>query len=178
MEKKSGRKNRKVVFVIYCCLAVSLCVGFCGCSGYSNASLFPANIDSVCVDMFDNKSFRRGIEYDLTDALAKRIETDSPYKVISNKDKAQTLISGYIVLAGESVLVTERETGRALEKGIELQAVVSWKNLKTGELLLDNVSVSASADYSEWQSQGFDYGSTLAANKLAQRIVELMEKGW
>ncbi|MHC4194869.1 MAG: hypothetical protein ACYSQZ_02795, partial [Planctomycetota bacterium] len=72
----------------------------------------------------------------------------------------------------------ERETGRALEKDVELRAVVNWKNLKTGELLIDNAVVNASASYSEWQRQGFRYGAALAANKLAQRIVELMEKEW
>ena len=87
-------------------------------------------------------------------------------------------MSGQITSVGTTVLTTERQTGRALEKEVELQALVSWKNLKTGELLLDNVSVNASAAYSEWQNQGFRYASTLAANNLAQKIVELMEKQW
>ena len=56
--------------------------------------------------------------------------------------------------------------------------MVNWKNLKTGELLINNKSVNASATYSEWQNQGFSYASTLAANNLARRIVELMEKEW
>ncbi|MDD5328138.1 MAG: LPS assembly lipoprotein LptE [Phycisphaerae bacterium] len=147
-------------------------------SGYSNESLFPADVSSVYVEMFDNKSFRRGVEYELTDALAKRIEAETPYKIVSNRDRADTIISGHIVSARESRLSYERQTGRAMEKEAELRAVVNWKNLKTGELLIDNKSVSASASYSEWQSQGFRYGSTLAANNLAQKIVEMMEKEW
>jgi len=75
-------------------------------------------------------------------------------------------------------LSAERKTGRALEKEVELRAVVTWKNIKTGDLLLDNESVAASASYSEWQNQGFGYASTLAANKLAGKIVEMMEKKW
>ena len=50
------------------------------------------------------------------------------------------------------------------------EAVVSWKNLKTGDLLINNKSVNASANYSEWQNQGFGYASTLAANNLARKI--------
>jgi len=45
-------------------------------------------------------------------------------------------------------------------------------------LLIDNQSVSASGSYSELQNQGFKYASSIAANKLAQRIVELMEQEW
>jgi len=176
---------RYSLFVIrycFCSYALVLFIlGFCGCtemSGYSNESLFPEDVGSVYVEMFDNQSFRRGVEYELTDALAKRIEAETPYKVISSRDRADTVISGQIVQVSESVLSSERQTGRALEKEVELRAVVDWKNLKTGELLIANRSVSASASYSEWQKQGFSYASTLAANNLARRIVELMEKKW
>jgi hypothetical protein len=158
---------------VFCLLTVAGCEG-----GYSNASLYPEGIGTVYVEMFDNQSFRRGVEYELTDALAKRIEAQTPYKIVTSRDHADTVISGQIVQANESVLTTERQMGRALEKDVELRAVVSWKNLQTGELLIDNRTVSASASYSEWQGQGFAYGSTLAANSLASRIVELMEAGW
>ena len=162
-----------------CCLLSAFCLLFlAGCAGYSNTSLYPKDVATVYVEMFDNQSFRRGIEFELTDALAKRIEAQTPYKIVTNRDKADTVISGQIVQAKESVLTTERQIGRALEKNIELRAMVSWKNLRTGELLIDNKTVSASASYSEWQSQSFAYGSTLAANSLAERIVELMESGW
>jgi hypothetical protein len=149
-----------------------------GCAGYSNKSLYPQGVSTVYVEMFDNQSFRRGIEYELTDALAKRIESQTPYKIVSNRDRADTVISGHIVQAKETVLTTERQIGRALEKNVELRAVVNWKNLRTGELLIDNKTVSASASYSEWQSQTFAYGATLAANSLAERIVEKMESKW
>lgn len=151
---------------------------FSGCGSYNNASLYPEGIGTVYVEMFDNQSFRRGIEYELTDALAKRIEAQSPYKIVANRDRADTVISGQIVQANETILSAERQVGRALEKSVELHAVVSWKNLRTGELLIDNKSVNASAGFSEWQSQDFVYGSALAANSLAEKIVELMETGW
>jgi len=164
---------------VFCLLSSVFCLLFiAGCAGYNNASLYPEGVRTVYVEMFDNQSFRRGIEFELTDALAKRIEAQTPYKIVTNRDKADTVISGQIVQAKESVLTTERQIGRALEKNIELRSVVSWKNLRTGELLIDNKTVIASASYSEWQSQSFAYGSTLAANSLAERIVELMGSGW
>jgi hypothetical protein len=181
MEREYQKETRKAVFMILFSLIAASFVGLCGCavmSGYSNKSLFPEDVSSVYVEMFDNRSFRRGVEYELTDALAKRIEAETPYKIVSDRSRADTIISGQIVSAGETRLSTERQTGRPLEKEVELQAVVNWKNLKTGELLIDSKSVSDSASYSEWQEQGFRYGSALAANNLAQRIVELMEKEW
>ncbi len=179
LKRKGG--NQRFVFAISLGLVIAACPGFPGCgvmSGYSNESLFPEDVSSVYVEMFENRSFRRGVEYELTDALAKRIEAETPYKIISSRDRSETVISGQIVGVGESALTVERETGRALEKEVQLQVVVNWKNLKTGELLIDNRLVSASASYSQWQNQGFSYASTLAANNLARKIVELMEKKW
>ena len=159
-------------------LFIFISIGAIGCGGYSNQSLYPQDVNNVCVLMFDNDSFRRGVEYELTDALAKRIEAITPYKVISNQDKADTVISGRIKAADTTVLSVERQTGRALEKEVSLTAVVRWENLKTGKYLIDNETISATATFSEWQNQSFEYASTLAANKLAQKIIEKMENKW
>jgi len=166
---------------ILCLLSSILCLLSSGCNGiggYSNESLFPQELSSVNLEMFDNQSFRRGVEYELSDALSKRIEAETPYKIISSRDRADSVISGQIVSINESVLSMEREVGQALEKEVQLKAVVSWKNLKTGELLIDNQTIRAQATYSEFQNQDFSYASALAANKLAQKIVELMQKKW
>ena len=181
--------SRRILVYLCSCALVHLCsyalvlftIGLSGCaelSGYSNESMFPQELDSICLEMFDNQSFRRGAEYELSDALSKHIEVDTPYKIISSSDRADTVISGQIVSIGESAISMERETGRILEKEVHLQAIVNWKNLKTGELLIDNESVSASASYSEYQQQDFKYASSLAANNLARKIVELMERKW
>jgi hypothetical protein len=159
-------------------LAGGLLTGCAGSTGYTNASLFPADITSVYVEMFDNRSFRRGVEYLLTDALAKRIEVQTPYKIVSDRDQADSVISGQLVTIGEGMLTIERETGRALEKEVLLTAVVNWKNLKTGQLMLNNETVTAATNFSQFQNQDFTYASSVAANKLAGNIVQLMENPW
>jgi hypothetical protein len=167
------------LYAVLCSCA--LCLGLCGCdgmAGYSNESLFPDDVSSVCLEMFDNQSFRRGIEYELSDALAKRIEVDTPYKIVSDSDRADTVMSGQIVSIGELALSIDPEIGTILEKEVEVRAVVNWKNLKTGQLMMDHLSVSASASYSTYQQKDFKYASTLAANNLARKIVELMERKW
>jgi len=180
--RKNNQKYRNCFFtsaVLFFCSLSYLCL--CGCTeitSYYHSSLFPQDVSSVCLEMFDNQSFRRGVEYELSDALAKRIETETPYKIISNRDRADTVMTGQIVSIDESVLSFERETGRALEREVQLQAVVNWKNLKTGELLIDNQTVSAQATFSEFQTQDFNYASAVASNNMARKIVELMQKKW
>ncbi len=163
---------------VLCLLFLALLAG-CGVStGYTNTSLFPSDVNNVYLEMFDNRSFRRGIEFTLSDALAKRIEVDTPYKIVSSRDRADSVMSGQVVAAGESILTIERDIGRALEKEVVLTAVVNWKDMKNGKLMINSRTVTAAASYSEFQGQDFAYASAVAANKLAQDIVQLMENPW
>jgi hypothetical protein len=162
----------------YLWAACSLLAGCAGATGYSNASLYPADIGSVYVEMFDNRSFRRGVEYTLTDALAKRIEAETPYKIVSDRNRADSVIGGQLVAVGEGILTLDRQTGRALEKEAVLTAVVNWKNLKTGKLMIDSQTITVTTSYSDFQNQDFTYASAVAANKLARTIVQLMENPW
>ena len=159
---------------------VTILIGICGCDyqGYESAWLHTDEISTVYVEMFENKTFRRGQEYNFTDALVKRIENDTPYKIVSDRSRADSIITGYLASIKGGVLTGERETGRPLEKDLEITAVVSWKNLKTGALYLDNRSAVASAGYTEWLAQGPTYAADLAVNRLAEKTVEMMEKQW
>ncbi|MBN2592099.1 MAG: hypothetical protein JXA81_01230 [Sedimentisphaerales bacterium] len=183
--KKENLRSRfvscKFLFALVVICSCVFCLGFCGCNGlagYSNESVFPQDVRSVCLKMFDNQTFRRGVEYELSDALAKRIEVDTPYKIVSDSDRADSVMSGQIVSIGEIALSIDREVGAVLEKEVELRAVVNWKNLKTGQLMMDQLKVSASASYSKYQQQDFKYASNIAANNLARKIVEQMERKW
>lgn len=165
--------NRAIIAVV-----LSVAALLSGCSEYSSQSLYPREIESVYVEMFDNATFRRGQEYDLTDAIAKRIESDTPYKIISDKSKADSVISGSIVSIGKGVLSFEGNTGSVLENEARVNASFSWKNLKTGQFFLEGKQASGTASYVEFQKQGFDYGTAVAINRLAERIVESMQLGW
>lgn len=149
-----------------------------GCAGYTNDSLYSNDVRTVYVEMFDNTTFYRDLEYTLTDAIAKRIETDTPYKIVSNKNTADTIISGKITSMGSSALTLDRNTGRSLENLAEVTAEFNWKNLKTGQYIVQNCSVTSSWGYSTFQAQSFENASKVAANKLAERIVEQMQTGW
>jgi hypothetical protein len=128
--------------------------------------------------MFDNRTFRRGVEYTVSDALAKRIESDTPYKIVSDRDRTNSVMGGQLVVITESILTLERETGRALEKEVILTATVNWKNLRSGRMMINNQSVTVAASYSDFLRQDFTYASSLAANKLAEKIVEMMQNNW
>ncbi len=167
-------------------LAVSVCTFvllMSGCkegAGYTHGWMHREDVSTVYVEMFDSSSFRRGHEYDLTDAICKRIEAETPYKIVSDRDVADTILSGRIYAIRQTVLNTERYTGRPMEREIQVDVVVTWKNILTGELLVDNKSVSASASYSTQlvPAQTIEYAILLAVNRTGERVVELMQQPW
>lgn len=152
-------------------------VGGCSLGGYSNNWPYPEEIRSVYVEMFDNSSFRRGYEFTLTDAICKRIEAQTPYKIISDREQADSVLSGSMS-AGDAILAVDRYTGKPLEQEALIRVTFSWKNLRTGEVLINNESVVASASYSDFLDQSYEYSADLAVNKAAQRVVERMESPW
>lgn len=179
--KMQGSKENKLnVFFasLFPYFLTSLLPFFAGCSGYSNQSLYNDKVRSVYVEMFDNSTFQRDLEYDLTDAIAKRIDAETPYRIISDKSRADSVLSGKITGISHSALTIERQSGRALENQAEVSAEFSWKNLKTGQYLIKSSTASATASYSEFQQQSPNYASKTAANKLAERIVEQMQIEW
>lgn len=148
-----------------------------GCSGYQNSWLHTREVQTVYVEMFDTTSFRRGHEYVLTDAICKRLEAQTPYKIVSDRNMADSVLSGKMDIVS-GVLTTERYSGKSLENESMVQVTVSWKNLKTGKLLVDQQEVFASASYSAYLGQNFEYAADRAANEAAVKIVELMETPW
>ena len=148
-----------------------------GLAGYQNTWLHPDDVSSVYVEMFDSSGFRRGYEFKLTEAVCKRIESQTPYKIVSDRNLADSVLSG-TVGTGSGVVAGDRYTGRALEREALVQVRVTWKNLQTGRLMLDNEVVYAAVSYSDLLGQTFDYSAGAAVNKAAQKVVELMEQPW
>lgn len=173
------RKVKYGVLRFLMCLTAGqiILVGGCGRGTYSNSWMYPEEIRSVYVEMFDTTSFRRGYEYILTDAVCKRIEAQTPYKIVSDRDQADSVLSGSMS-AGLAVLAVDRFTGRPLDQESVIRVTFSWKNLRTGQVLINNETVLASASYSEFVGQEYEYSAGLAVNKAAQRVVERMESPW
>jgi len=99
-------RSSSVFICVHLWLTPLLCI--CGCgyssvggepragSGYQWRSLYREDVKTVAVPIFQNKSFRRGVEFQLTQALVQQIEAKSPYKVVP-KERADTVLDGEII---------------------------------------------------------------------------------
>ena len=149
-----------------------------GC-GYSNAQLFPDDVHTVAVKILNNKTFYRGVEFDLTEAIVKQIQLEAPYKVVAS-DRAETLIEGTIVSIQQNQLSRRRRGGVPQE--LEMQIVVDfrWKDLRTGELLRERKGFSRIGRYIPTAPvrESLEVAQHEAVGRLAQGVVSVMQADW
>jgi hypothetical protein len=147
-----------------------------GC-GYSSEGLFRSGIQTVHVEIFESKEFRRDLEFYLTEAVKKRIATDSPYRVAS-KEKADTILKGEILEERQAAFAPDFATRLPRDKQLNLVVRVEWKDLRSGQVLLDQPLLLSSADYLPPAGETEEYGQRIAIDRLAAKIVARMYDDW
>jgi hypothetical protein len=102
--------------------------------GYTTQPNYDMSIRTVRVPIFQNKTFIRGIEFDLTQAVIREIEQKSPYKVVGPGCEADTELTGTITIFTKGLL-NVNQNNEVREAEMTLGVEVVWRNLKTGEYL-------------------------------------------
>ena len=125
-----------------------------GC-GYSTAPVHRTDVKTVAAPIFASKEFRRNLEFGLSSELVKCIELRTPYKVVQNAKKADT----------QNYQVT-------------MTCWFEWKDLRTGEILARRDNLGAMGTYATSFGETLDSATAQTTRRLAERIVEAMEKPW
>ncbi len=157
-----------------------------GCAGYQMGvrSLYPPDISTVYVPMFESDSFRRNLGERLTEAVIKEVELKTPYKVVGSPD-ADSVLTGRLVQDSKRVLV-EDQNDEARTIQLDFAVEVTWAN-RRGDLVrepamlampADVVSIGASATLVPEAGQSIATAQQKAIDRLAQQIVATMEKPW
>lgn len=116
------------------------CLTLAGCStesmkdytvfGYNVGSSARTDIKTVRVPIFRNTTFFRDIEYELTQAVIKRIEGTTPYKVVNESADAQLV--GVIKL-GTSHVGIQNELNEARTRDFTLIVEASYVDCRSGQ---------------------------------------------
>lgn len=165
-------------------LVVGILLAVLGGCGYTTRPMYPTHIRTVYVPMFDSALYRRGLEFQLTEAVIKEIEQKTPYKVVQEPN-ADTRLSGRIVSLEKRVL-SETPGDDPREIGVHYAVKVTWEDLRLGTVLsqqtvpLDSgiVRVSETSSFVPEVGQSFSTATAKATAKLAERIVAMMEEPW
>ena len=168
-------------------LVLAVCLPFApGCMGYrvGNQSLYPPDIHTVYVPMFDSTSFRPNLGERLTEAIVKEIELKTPYKVV-NTPEADSVLSGRVVQDSKGVLAfSPFAEPRYLQYNMRVE--VTWVDRKgqavqnTPSVPLPNqiAMVDQQANFAPEIGQSVSTAQQQAIQKLAEQIVSLMESPW
>lgn len=147
-----------------------------GCR-YSTERPFRADIQTVHVEMFHSKEFRRELEMQLTESIIKRIEMDTPYR-IAPRSTADVLLTGEVLRVENRVFGKDLDTNLPREIGSTVIVRFQIKDMRTGEILVDRPRFVFQAGYIPPVGETFTTGMTRALDGLAEQIVETMETSW
>lgn len=146
--------------------------------GYSSQSLYRSDIRTVRVPIFQSRDFRRDLEFRLTEAIIKQIESATPYKVVDDRSRADTELTGEVHQVSQSVLANEYNTDLPQELHLVMSVSLAWKDLRSGELLVRRDRFQQSAEYLPLAGESFQQGSQIAIDRIAATIVEQLEADW
>lgn len=159
-------------------------VGLSGCAsspnqGYAAVSPYPSTYRSVALPIFRNDSLMRGFERDLAEALVKRVEQSTPYKVRSEAS-ADTVLRGTITAIDMVQLSKDPSTGLANEMMLRMRVNFEWVDLKSGERIVARDGVESSAVFvpSYPAREPLELGRFAAVDQLAQDLVAAMQSRW
>lgn len=149
-----------------------------GC-GYKPArqGLYRSDVKTVAVPIFQSKEFRRDLEFRLTEALVKRIEMDTPWKVV-DQSRADTLIEGEVIQEKQVSYSPDFITGNPREYILTLVISFKWKDLRTGRVLVEKKNWSQTGTWIPPVGENEYQGQNVVIEKLAESIVEQMQEPW
>jgi hypothetical protein len=158
-----------------------------GCAGYQlgNRTLYRTDIRSVYVPMFESDSLRRNLGERLTEAVVKEIETKTPFKVVSDPDLADSILTGRIVTERKAV-AAENRNDEPRDVETSLIVVVNWIDRQgftmgqasTFSLAQQGFSVAQTSDYVAEAGQSISTAHQEAILRIAKQIVSQMEAQW
>jgi hypothetical protein len=158
---------------------------FSGCAGYQvgHDSLYPTDIRTVYVPMFESNSFRRNLGERLTEAVIKEIEAKARFKVVSSPE-ADSVLTGRLLSETKRV-INESGTDEARQSELNMQVEVVWMD-RRGDLIAQNtvplppemVDVVDTAFVVPEVGHSIAVSQQAAIQQLAEQIVGLMEVPW
>jgi hypothetical protein len=166
-------------------LALILALSGCGyksdsgddSNGYHWQSLYRQDIRTVAVPIFTTRSFDRGAEFNLSQAVVKQIEATTPYKVVP-RERADTILEGQVVDVQVGTLSTDPNSAIPQEQMLGMTIDFTWKDLRSGRVLVERRGFEHTATYYPTLGEGRTLGRQQAVERLALAIVQELQADW
>ncbi len=164
--------------------ALALVVSLVGCAsdprdGYSWSSAHDESVRTVHVPMFGNKTFFRGIEMELTDAIVKEIQANTPWRVVS-QGNADTVLSGTVTNSDLRAVSIGEGSGLVQEQGVEIVLEFAWRNNRTGKVIVERKNFKGADIFipARLVGESLETGQNAAIQRLAKSVVAELRSNW
>ena len=166
-------------------LAIALLAG-CGyqhsgsmqnADGYAWPSLFRTDVKTVAVPVFGNRTYWRGIEFQLSKAVINELESQTPYKVVA-RDEADTLLEGEVEAVRVRTISNSPTSSEPQEQIYVISVNFTWTDLRNGKILVHRERFQQTAPFYPTLGEGRFVGDQLNIERLAIAIVQQMQADW
>ncbi|USN99512.1 MAG: LptE family protein [Phycisphaeraceae bacterium] len=167
--------------LIVATLAIAPLLALPGCAsdphkGYVLGSTYDKGVRTIAVPIFDNTTYTPGLEQTLTEALVKRLQTDTPWR-IADRDAADTVLTGVIDDARLDVLTRTPATGLVQEQVLTLRVSFTWRDNRTGDVRVRRERFSVASSFTPARGaagepgERIEVGQRAAIDEMARAIV-------
>jgi hypothetical protein len=153
-----------------------------GCAGYrvGAASLYPPDIHTVYVPIIESLSYRRYLGERLTEAVIKRIEEVTPFKVV-HTPQADSVLNCQIQTDVKQMMMMS-PTSEMRQGKIAFHISVNWTDRRGSALATDTAiplpTIDQSSNMFPELGQSVTTAQQQTIDKLARQIVGMMETPW
>ena len=166
--------SKRIPFRQLACIIVLLAL-ISGC-GYTNKSLISRNINSIYIPIFENDTFRKGLEFDLTSAVKDEIMSNTKLRILQ-KDSADTILTGRIMTVKEGMLSSNVEDN-IVESRVTISVHIKLVDRITGRTLVEEDNLKQSAEFIVNRGENINTASQESLVLLAKEIVYHLEETW
>ncbi len=166
-------------------VAVAALLAACAVSGcgYMVGGGFDYQVQTVAVPIFKSEVNRRGLEYLLTEAVQKEIETRSHFR-LAHVNEADTVLRGRIIDTRKDVLgETAFDDPRELQNSLVVE--VRWEDRRTRQVHTQHLPIrelsrhlNGTAEFAPEVGQSQATATDVVVRQVATKIVDLMETPW
>jgi hypothetical protein len=158
---------------------LSIMLGLSGCAGYRLGSTLPADVKTIYVPIFTNKSREPLIESQATAATIAELQKDGTLKVM-NAENADVVLECTLTTVSLNPLRYDRtDPTKPNEYRLTLAATCILRRIRTREIMTEaNVLGEATFPFVGNLTSAKQAAMPRASEDLAKRIVEKVIEAW
>jgi hypothetical protein len=147
----------------------------CSCSGWSTGSLVMEGMEKIYVPFFQNDTYYRGLEEQLTRAVINRINERTDLFLV-DKNSAEMILEGRIIKYEQRVL-SEDQRNRILESSATTTVAVQLIRASDRKVIKESV-LADTAEFYEALGEDLETSQLESFRVLSAKIVSIVEKSF